>query len=89
MARFSAKAEGKGWNTLDDVDVVLAVSVDHSPIERVPLLLGVSTPPPAELHDHTAAADGGADVLTIAEAKRRLALTLGVSESSIKITVEA
>ena len=25
---FPAKANGKGWNTLDDVDVVLAVSVD-------------------------------------------------------------
>jgi hypothetical protein len=153
---FPPKPEGKGWVTLDEVDVVLAVSVDanvppkdalvhwlpgdemrkrfdlalkarkaadrvqparrgiwiplyeredasenvsyvgggagldHPPIARVPMNGGGLTPPPI-VEDHSAPRnrDDKETVLTIAEAKRRLALTLGVPESSIKIMVEA
>jgi hypothetical protein len=62
----------------------------HKPIARVPLddtgggasSLQASTPPPP--------LDATDDIpLTIAEAKARLARTLGVSPTSIKITVEA
>ena len=57
--------------------------LDHAPIARVPL----------EPHDLSVALEMKADnkdmPLTIAEAKRRLAITFGVDPSSIKITVEA
>jgi hypothetical protein len=148
---FPPKPNGKGWITLDDVDVVLAVSVDaneppkealvhwldaaemrqrfdraakarrdagrvlakrrgvwiplylredesesvsyvgggagldYPEIARVPMSGGSSTP--------TTGARGGIDNdeegLTIAEAKRGLSFSLGVPESSIRITVEA
>ena len=155
---FPPKPKDKGWITLDDVDVVLAVSVDandpprealvhwlpgdemrkrfdlalkarrganrvqpqrrgvwiplyeredasenvsyvgggagldHPPIARVPMNGGGSTPPPTgadEVVDDDQDEFEESDLLTIAEAKRRLALTLGVPESSIKIMVEA
>ena len=35
---FPARANGKGWNTLDDVDVVLAVSVDSKETPREALV---------------------------------------------------
>ncbi len=148
---FPPKPNGKGWITLDEVDVVLAVSVDpaskgeawahwlpanemrerfdraykarkeagrklpkgrgvwiplyereddkpgnvgyvgggagvdHKPIARVPLngrAVENPTTKPRDLEDDEAP-------LTIADAKRRLSLSLGVPESSIKITVEA
>lgn len=153
---FPPKTKGRGWITLDDVDVVLAVSVDanipprealvhwlpgdemrqrfdlalkarkeanrvqpdrrgvwiplyeredasenvsyvgggagldHLPIARVPMNNGESTPPPngsADLADDDEREEESA--LTIGQAKRRLSLSLGVPESSIKITVEA
>jgi hypothetical protein len=52
---------------------------DHPPIARVPL-------DPEDSDEDT---DGKERPLTIAEAKRRLALTLGVDPSHIRITVEA
>jgi len=55
----------------------------YPPIDRVPMN-GAGAAPGAEPHDQPAEAP-----LTIAEAKRRLAQTLGVDPSSIKITVEA
>lgn len=147
---FPPEPDGKGWITLDNVDVVLAVSVDankppregwvhwlpademrrrfdaarkarkeakrvmpkrrgvwiplyereddsdnvsyvgggagldYPPIARVPLNGGGEFPPPNGDDD-----EDEADLLTIAEAKRRLAVTLGVAETTIKITVEA
>jgi hypothetical protein len=153
---FPPRTKGKGWVTLDDVDVVLAVSVDandppkealvhwlpgdemrkrfnlalkarreadrvqpegrgvwiplyeredasenvsyvgggagldHPPIARVPMNGGGSAPPPSgsdDLRDDDQ--DKNENPLTIAEAKRRLSLSLGVPESSIKIMVEA
>jgi hypothetical protein len=147
---FPPKPKDKGWVTLDEVDVVVAVSVDaqvppqealvhwlpademrerfdqalkarkeanrvqpdrrgvwiplyereddsenvsyvgggagldHPPIARI-LLSGPDAEPPAPLRGD----DQGEHQLTIAEAKRRLAFTLGVPESSIRITVEA
>lgn len=153
---FPPKTKGKGWITLDDVDVVLAVSVDanvpprealvhwlpghemrerfdlalkarreadrvqpdrrgvwiplyeredasenvsyvgggagldHPPIARVPMNGGGSTPPltrPDDASNDEERDDEG--VLTIGQAKRRLSLSLGVPESSIRITVEA
>lgn len=154
---FPPKPSDQGWITLDDVDVVVAVSVDandppkealvhwlpademrerfdlalkarreanrvqpqrrgvwiplyeredasenvsyvgggagldHPPIARVPMNGGGNEPPPLvdEVSDDDQDDDDGRDVLTIAEAKRRLALTLGVPVSSIRITVEA
>lgn len=153
---FPPKTKGKGWVTLDDVDVVLAVSVDanvpprealvhwlpgdemrkrfdlalkvrkeadrvqpdrrgvwiplyeradasenvsyvgggagldHPAIARVPMNGGGSTPPPTRPDDLTDDdQDDNENLLTIAEAKRRLSLSLGVPESSIKIMVEA
>lgn len=153
---FPPKPDRKGWITLDDVDVVVAVSVDdhdpprealvhmlpaddmrerfgaalkarvaanrvqpdrrgvwiplyereddnrenvsyigggagldHPAIARVPISGGGIAPPPVagdEVNDGDGHDD---DLLTIAEAKRRLARTLGVPESSIKIMVEA
>ena len=152
---FPPKPDGKGWITLDDVDVVIAVSVDandpprealvhwlpgddmrkrftvalrarlaadrvqpdrrgvwiplymreednrenvsyigggagldYPEVARVPMNGGAALPPRgagAEV-DHDESSN---DLLTIAEAKRRLARTLGVAESSIKIMVEA
>jgi hypothetical protein len=152
---FAPKPKGKGWSTLDDVDVVLAVSVDasvpprealvhwlpadevrnrfdltlkarkeadrsqppgrgvwiplyeredasenvsyvgggagldHPPIARVPMNGGGSTPPRTRPHDLAGDDQDDGNALTIAGAKRRLSLSLGVAESSIKITVEA
>jgi len=148
---FPPKPNGKGWFTLDDVEVVLAVSVagnppreglvhwlpademrkrydlaykarkeagrvfpkrrgvwiplyerenesenvsyvgggaglDYPPIARVPLNGGGHEPPPIGSRD---TAEGGDDNrFTIAKAKRLLSSSLGVPESSIKITVE-
>jgi hypothetical protein len=149
---FPPKPNGKGWITLDEVDAVLAVSVDenapprdalvhwlpavemrerfdaaykarkdagrhmpkrrgvwiplyerenqnvenvsyvgggagldHPPIARVPMNGGGDEPPPAGAEDDR---DAGDKLLTIAEAKRRLALSLGVPESSVKILIE-
>jgi hypothetical protein len=148
---FPPKPNGKGWVTLDEVDVVLAVSfspasrqevwvhwvpakemrgrfdlaykarkeaervlptgrgiwiplygreddndnvsyvgggagLDHPPIAKVPLNGAGAQHPPTERDNPSGDDDGH---LTIADAKRRLALSLGVPESSIKITVEA
>lgn len=152
---FPPKPKRKGWITLDDVDVVVAVSVDgnepprealvhwlpaddmrkrfdsalkarldadrvqpdrrgvwiplyeraddnrenvsyigggagldYPPIAHVPMNGGVATKP-AEDNEDDEEEDHPDELLTIAEAKRRLALTLGVPESSIKIMVEA
>jgi hypothetical protein len=63
--------------------------LDYPPIARVPMNGGGAAPPPAagdDVDDNEGTDD---DLLTIAEAKRRLARTLGVPESSIKIVVEA
>jgi hypothetical protein len=150
---FPPKPNGRGWFTLDDVDVVLAVSVDghvpprealvhwlpademrerfdlaykarkeagrvfpkrrgvwislyeredgsanvsyvgggagidHPAIARVPMNGGGDGPPPTRPGAGTH--DDDERPLTIAEAKHRLSLSFGVSESSIKITVEA
>lgn len=153
---FPPKPRGKGWITLDEVDVVLAVSVDandppkealvhwlpademrerfnhalkarqeadrvqpdrrgvwiplyeredasdnvsyvgggagldHPPIARVPMNgAGGERPLSADGLLTDDPQDDDENPLTIAEAKRRLAKTLGVPESSIKITVEA
>jgi hypothetical protein len=152
---FAPKPKGKGWSTLDDVDVVLAVSVDanvpprealvhwlpgdemrerfdlalkarkeanrvqpdrrgvwiplyereeasenvsyvgggagldHPAIARVAMHGVGPTPPPTSPDDLPDDDRDDEGLLTIAEAKRRLALSLGVSESSIKIMVEA
>ena len=149
---FPPKPEGTGWFTLDDVDVVVGVSVDANmppkealvhwlPAEEmrvrfdralkarkdagrvqpdrrgvwIPLYeredesenvsyvgggAGLDHPPIARVSmkgtgaEPSAGSDDRGDednesLLTIREAKRRLALTLGVSESSIKISVEA
>ncbi len=149
---FPPKEGGKGWITLDEVDVVLAVSVDDNappkvaevhwfdatdmrarfdraakarrdagyqepkyrrgvwlplyiaddgrpsyvgggaaigkePLAIVPLDVNVSMATASRPDD----ADGpqSDQPLTIAEAKRRLALSLGVAEANVKITVEA
>lgn len=66
--------------------------LDHPPIARIPMNGGGSTPPLTgadDLVDDDQDDEVESDLLTIAEVKRRLALTLGVLESSIKITVEA
>jgi hypothetical protein len=147
---FPSKPNGTGWITLDDVDVVLAVSVDGNVPPRealvhwlpaaemrerfdlaskarkkagrasskrrgvwIPLYhradesenvgyvgggAGLDHPPIARVPMNGGAAEpslSGAghveseDRLTIAAAKRRLSFSLGVPESSIKITVEA
>lgn len=85
---------GRGvWVSLYDSDAADPVThvgggagLDHPPIARVPL----------ELEESDSGVMGGTkeldkrDIpLTIVEAKRRLAMTLGVDPSSIKITVEA
>lgn len=60
--------------------------LDHPPIARVPLEPDESA---SEVTITTKDGDNHDMPLTIAEAKRRLAVTLGVDPSSIKITVEA
>ncbi len=65
--------------------------LDYPPIAQVTMNGGGSTPSPSgpgETEDDDQHHDGE-NLLTIPEAKRRLALTLGVPESSIKIMVEA
>ena len=152
---FPPKPNGKGWFTLDDVDVVVAVSVagnpprearvhwlpademrsrfdlaytarkkagralppkrrrgvwiplyerqgdnpenvsfvgggaglDHPEIARVPLTGGANKPPSAAPSALTNEYDD--QPLSIAVARRGLALSFGVPESSIKITIEA
>ncbi len=145
---FPRNDRNDSWVTLSDVDVVLAVSVDHyhepkfaqvhfieadEMLERfdrayaarlkagykIPLGRGVWVPlyhpdesepvthvgggagldhphiariplePEKPDSDASKGLDDGDQPLTIAEAKRRLAITLGVDPSSIKITVEA
>ena len=58
--------------------------LDHAPIARIPL-----EPEESDSDDADSDNDNKDRPLTIAEAKRRLAMTLGVDPSSIKITVEA
>jgi hypothetical protein len=60
--------------------------IDNPPIARVPL-----EPDDTEADDASerGASPGDNEPLTIAEAKRRLAVSLGVDPSSIKITIEA
>lgn len=60
--------------------------LDHPPIARVSLEPKESR---SEVIVPRGESDNGEKPLTIAEAKRRLATTLGVDPSSIKITVEA
>ena len=148
---FPPKPNGKGWFTLDDVDVVVAVSVAGNPPREarvhwlpademrkrydlaykarkeadrvlperrgvwIPLYereddapenvsyvgggAGLDHPPIAQVPLNSAGAehlprddgddDRGDDRFTIAKAKRLLSSSLGVPESSIKITVEA
>lgn len=149
---FPPKPDRKSFITLDDVDVVIAVSVDHGDKPRealvhwlpaddmrkrfnaalkariaakrvqpdrrgvwIPLYeregdnpdnvsyigggAGLDYPAIAHVSMNGAVAPSGADadrdtendvdLLTIGEAKRRLARTLGVPETSIRITVEA
>jgi len=62
------------------------IGLDHPPIARVPLEPEASD---FDAIDRTTETARGHEPLTIAEAKRRLAITLGVDPSSIKITVEA
>jgi hypothetical protein len=159
---FPKKADGSGWVTLDDVDFVVAVSVDdrHNPtIARVHMIpgdeararydrayaarqkaghtlpsgrgiwlslydpeakdpvshvgagMGLDYPPMQTLDLRTSSLPTGADEvddetadeddepeaaappavegpLTIPEVKRRLAATLGVPESAVRITIE-
>jgi hypothetical protein len=62
--------------------------LDHPAISKVPL----SDPddsPPDEPDPNAAGLPGGEAPLTIAEAKRRLAASLGVAESDIKITISS
>ena len=67
--------------------------LDHPPIARVPLNGTGLVPESARQATDSVPTGNGQladhEPLTIAEAKRRLALTLGVPESSIKISVEA
>lgn len=144
---FPRLKDDSGWKTLDDVDMVVAVSVDDKDQPRnalvhfldgddmrdrfnrtykaridngrsIPLGRGVwlylYVPESDEKPDYVGAGAGlvnkavaevplnasrathppvtgssDSEKLTIAEAKRRLAVSLGVEESSIKITVEA
>jgi hypothetical protein len=67
-------------------DVGGGAGLEHPPIARVPL--GPSLPD-SDVFAETEEADSRDKPLTIAEAKRRLAMTFGVEPSSIKITVEA
>jgi hypothetical protein len=59
--------------------------LDHAPIARIPLESGRSN---SDADVEANGPDNGDRPLTISEAKRRLAMTLGVDPSSIKITVE-
>jgi|SRR5712664_513329 len=85
---------GRGvWVSLyhpDETDPVTHVGggagLDHPPMARVPLEPEESD---SDTIVETKDLDSGHKPLTIAEAKRRLAMTLGVDPSSIKITVEA
>jgi hypothetical protein len=85
---------GRGvWVSLyhpDETDPVTHVGggagLDHPPIARVPLDPEESD---SDAIVETKEVDEGDRPLTIAEAKCRLAITLGVEPSSIKITVEA
>jgi hypothetical protein len=61
----------------------------YPPIEVVPLALGDLSEPEVPISDEAPFHQPDEASLTIAEAKRRLALTFGVDPSSIKITVEA
>jgi hypothetical protein len=85
---------GRGvWVSLyhrDETDPVTHVGggagLDHPPIARVPLEPEESD---SDAMGEARDVDKNDKPLTIAEAKRRLAMTLGVDPSSIKITVEA
>lgn len=71
----------------DPVTLVGAgVGLAHPPIASVPLESRQSI---GDGRNCTIGGNSGNEPLTIAEAKRRLAVTLGVDPSSIKITVEA
>lgn len=77
----------------DPVTLVGAgVGMVRPPIARVPLA-GVgaptSAPPPAAAAQRAGAGDADDGPLSIAEAKERLARTLGVDPANIRITVEA
>ena len=73
--------------TSEPVDNVGAgAGLDHPPIARVPLELEESD---SRATVETKNGENQEEPLTIAEAKRRLAVTLGVDPSSIRITVEA
>ncbi len=61
--------------------------LDHLPMAKVPLNGAGPAHPLTEPDDRRGGDDGGH--LTLTDAKRRLARSLGVLESSIKITVEA
>lgn len=64
--------------------------LEHPAILRVPLDAPEPYERSEEVEGFEEADSGGADEsLTIAEAKRRLALTFGVDPSSVKITIEA
>ncbi|HKV03937.1 MAG TPA: hypothetical protein VJO53_02395 [Candidatus Acidoferrales bacterium] len=62
------------------------IGLDHPPIARVPL---EPEEPASDVIAKMTEAANGHERLTIAEAKRRLAMALGVDPSNIKITVEA
>ena len=66
------------------------VGLSHPAIYRVPLEGSETERPEEEAEDvRMEGAEGLGEELTIGEAKRRLALTLGVDPSSVKITIEA
>jgi hypothetical protein len=83
---------GRGvWVSLYDRDstdpvthVGAGAGLDHPPIARVQL-----EPEASDIGAETKGSDNSDKPLTIGEAKRRLAMTLGVDPSNIKITVEA
>jgi len=77
--------ERENHNTENVSYVGGGAGLDHPPIARVPMNGGGDEPPPAGAHDDH---DADENLLTIAEAKRRLALSLGVPESSIRILIE-
>ena len=92
--------EGRGvWVSLYDEDstdppsrVGAGVGIAHPPIVRVPLgevdAPAIGPPNPGATQPATPS-DADEEPLTIAEAKARLARTLGVDPASIRITVEA